>query len=49
MAKMAEAADVSCMTGHPGFEPVALNKWVLQSVHSAYFQDYGRVRGTENE
>ena len=37
VAKIGEANDtaVTCITGHPGFEGVCLNVWVLQA---AYFQ-----------
>ena len=40
VAKIGEATDnsITCITGHPGFESVCLNVWVLQAAYSLYKQ-----------
>nr|XP_055054222.1 P2X purinoceptor 7-like [Misgurnus anguillicaudatus]XP_055062958.1 P2X purinoceptor 7-like [Misgurnus anguillicaudatus] len=37
---------VGCITAHPGFEPVALNPYVLQAVYGTYVQLYGEMGET---
>uniref|UniRef100_A0A8C1DJ89 P2X purinoreceptor 7 intracellular domain-containing protein n=1 Tax=Cyprinus carpio carpio TaxID=630221 RepID=A0A8C1DJ89_CYPCA len=37
---------VGCVTAHPGFEPVALNPYVLQAVYGTYVQLYGEMEET---
>uniref|UniRef100_A0A3Q3GDF4 P2X purinoreceptor 7 intracellular domain-containing protein n=1 Tax=Labrus bergylta TaxID=56723 RepID=A0A3Q3GDF4_9LABR len=34
----------ACITAHPGFEPVALNPYVLQAVYGTYMQLYGEMQ-----
>ena len=43
VAKIGEANDtaVICITGHPGFEGVCLNVWVLQAAYFQYRQEHG--------
>ena len=43
VAKISEANDsaVTCITGHPGFEGVFLNVWVLQAAYFQYRQEHG--------
>ena len=43
VAKMSEANDtaVTCITGHPGFEGMCLNVWVLQAAYFQYRQEHG--------
>ncbi|XDV48452.1 hypothetical protein PO909_017859 [Leuciscus waleckii] len=40
---------ITCMTHHPGFEPVCLNVYSLQNALNVYRADYGalRLRGIE--
>ena len=33
--------DLTCITGHEGFEAVCLNVWVLQAAYFSYRQQYG--------
>lgn len=37
---------VGCITAHPGFEPVALNPYVLQTVFGTYLQLFGEMEET---
>ena len=41
--KLKELGDPNlvCITSHPGFSPVCLNTWVLQTYYYQYRQDYG--------
>ena len=32
---------MQCITGHPGFDAVCLNVWVLQTAYFQYRQHYG--------
>ncbi|XP_077991063.1 uncharacterized protein LOC144445398 [Glandiceps talaboti] len=34
-------AETNCITDHPGFIPVCLNEWVLQTAYFQYRQQYG--------
>jgi hypothetical protein len=34
-------ASVTCITTHPGFSSVCLNKWVLQTAFYGYVSQYG--------
>nr|XP_054763270.1 uncharacterized protein LOC129269815 [Lytechinus pictus] len=46
------AAELNCITEHPGFEGVCLNPWVLDTAYLGYRQQYGdraRHDATENE
>ena len=36
-----------CITAHPGFEPVALNPYVLQAVYGTYLQLFGEMEEPE--
>ncbi|XP_063072441.1 P2X purinoceptor 7-like [Engraulis encrasicolus] len=35
---------ITCMTEHPGFHPVCLNLYVLQTIYNIYKYDYGPLR-----
>ena len=41
--KMNELGDPNlvCITRHPGFSPVCINTWVLQTSYYQHRQDYG--------
>ena len=43
VGKMDELEDstVVCITEHPGFNPVCLNVWVLQTAYYQYRQEHG--------
>ena len=42
MDKMSENdTEISCITNHEGFEPVCLNRWVLQTAYFVYRERYG--------
>lgn len=34
--------EVECITDHPGFEPVCLNTYVLDTAYNQYKQQYNR-------
>ncbi|XP_063398773.1 P2X purinoceptor 7-like [Mytilus trossulus] len=40
---------VSCITNHPGFEPVCLNQYVLETAYFQYRQQYGEIQVTTEE
>ncbi|XP_072182418.1 uncharacterized protein [Diadema setosum] len=44
--------DLNCITEHPGYQPVCLDKWVLETAYFQYVQQYEghhRKDVTENE
>ncbi|XP_072178036.1 uncharacterized protein [Diadema setosum] len=44
--------DLNCITEHPGFQPVCLDKWVLETAYFQYvqqYEDHHRRDVTENE
>ena len=44
--------ELDCITDHPGFQPVCLDEWVLETAHYQYAQQYGgraRQDATANE
>ena len=47
MARMAEKAEVECVTQHPDFEAVCLNEAVLETAYWAYQHHYGEDHGNE--
>jgi len=42
-AKMEEEELTGCITTHPGFQSVCLDRWVLQTAYYQYRQDYGHM------
>ncbi|CAC5418551.1 unnamed protein product [Mytilus coruscus] len=38
-----------CITEHPGFEPVCLNQYVLETAYYQYRQQYGEIQVTTEE
>ena len=44
----AEESSIACITGHPGFDAVCLNVWVLQAAFFEYRHLYGSgaIHGT---
>lgn len=44
-------APLKCITAHPGFNSVCLNRWVLDTAYYQYRQQYGNTRedATENQ
>lgn len=45
-----ESSECSCIVQHPGFEPVCLNQYVLETAYYQYRQQYGeRDEHGENE
>ncbi|XP_063044241.1 P2X purinoceptor 7-like [Engraulis encrasicolus] len=45
-------AQLQCITEHPGFQSVCLDRWVLETAHYQYMQQYGglaRQDPSENE
>lgn len=47
MAKMEEENLEGCITTHPGFQSVCLDRWVLQTAYLHYKQDYGHMAATQ--
>ncbi|KAK7883918.1 hypothetical protein WMY93_027041 [Mugilogobius chulae] len=41
-----QVGGMACITAHPGFEPVALNPYVLQAVYATYVQLFGEMQET---
>ena len=44
--------DLDCILEHPGFQPICLDKWVLETSYFQYVQQYRghhRRDATENE
>ena len=41
--------ELNCITEHPGFEPVCLNTYVLQTAYFQYRQQYGLEMENSNE
>ena len=41
LSKMLDNPDTPCITEHPGFQPVCLDLWVLQTAYRAYREHYG--------
>uniref|UniRef100_A0A8C6KJ42 P2X purinoreceptor 7 intracellular domain-containing protein n=1 Tax=Nothobranchius furzeri TaxID=105023 RepID=A0A8C6KJ42_NOTFU len=46
MLRCQQVGVTSCITEHPGFEPVALNPYVLQAVYGTFLQLYGEMQET---
>lgn len=46
-AKTTEQPDITCITKHPGFQPVCLNTEVLRTAYYAYRQHYRDEAGNE--
>ena len=44
-----QGQDIKCITLHPGFEPVCLNTYVLQTAYFQYKQQYGEEIFESNE
>ena len=47
-----DASSLDCITSHPGFGTVCLDKWVLETAYYQYRQQYGdggRQDATENQ
>ena len=45
-------ASLDCITAHPGFQTVCLDRWVLETAYYQYKQQYGdrgRQDATENQ
>ncbi|XP_060576054.1 P2X purinoceptor 7-like [Ruditapes philippinarum] len=43
------ATELSCITRHPGFQSVCLDRYVLETAYYQYRQLYGEVEHTNNE
>ncbi len=45
VSKINELGDegIDCITNHPGFDPVCLNAWVLQTSYYQCRQEHGRA------
>ncbi|XP_060567747.1 uncharacterized protein LOC132726450 [Ruditapes philippinarum] len=43
------ATELSCITRHPGFQSVCLDRYVLETAYYQYRQQYGEVEHTNNE
>lgn len=43
MLRCEQFGGAACVTVHPGFEPVALNPYVLQAVYGTYIQLFGEM------
>ena len=41
--KSVNGEDVTCISLHPGFEPVCLNVWVLETAYFGIRQQYGSI------
>ena len=43
--------DIDCVTDHPGFSSVCLDRWVLETAYMQYRQHYGQGRqdATQNQ
>lgn len=46
MHRCDQVGGAACITAHPGFEPVALNTFVLQAVYGTYRQLFGDMDNT---
>ncbi|KAK7881413.1 hypothetical protein WMY93_029822 [Mugilogobius chulae] len=44
MRRCEQVGGMACITAHPGFEPVALNPYVLQAVYATYVQLFGEMQ-----
>ena len=40
-----KGSEFACITGHPGFQALFLNVWVLQTAFFTYRQQYGNYEG----
>jgi hypothetical protein len=43
------ASDVKCVTSHPGFQSVCLDRYVLETAYFQYRQQYGEPPNTNHE
>ena len=43
------ATELSCITHHPGFQSVCLDRYVLETAYYQYRQQYGELEHTQNE
>lgn len=44
-----DGGDISCITQHPGFQPVCLDRYVLETAYYQYRQQYDELELSENE
>nr|XP_029131240.1 P2X purinoceptor 7-like [Labrus bergylta] len=44
MHRCEQVGVAACITAHPGFQPVALNPYVLQALYETYMQLYGEMQ-----
>ncbi|KAK3092992.1 hypothetical protein FSP39_009758, partial [Pinctada imbricata] len=47
--RITSSSDIQCITLHPGFSSVCLDRHVLKAAYHAYRQDYGSNMPDSNE